>query len=551
MICGPLASTTPTWPGFTARRVSGSTIFTEVAVHGPRGDHGRRLREAIPDQQLEIGHAEELLDAPGERAAAAEHHFDLAAEARPDLLPDQEVPQLRARIGHGGDQRGCHALEEAGLLRADHDAAHLPPAAVVHPGDRGKHCYKRFADAPLLPELLLGALVDRLEEPRDGDQELRLVVQKIPLEVADVRVDHLHAARQGPVLRRALEDVPAGKDGDEGLAHHGVARAQGLVVVERVLVHLAHEVAVLENDALGLGRRAARVHQRGGHVVGHGHRLARHLRQHEFVVGHDLRPLRDVRFLGNGISALVSGIQHDHEARRLARLAEEAAAISEELVQQLRGLHHGGHRLGVLVDVPKLVDRRGHAAHCVAASGQHDALLDHEPAVAVLREHAHALARAQAEALHAPGRDLHLLPKFGESQAGRRRVDLVHQRRLLPDEAGQGRPHLRQGLPLERAHIHALAVHQGRRRQRSRRRGPLRRQRGRADLQRSARQRPRRREGRRRAHERREAEHAQHPVPVPQLNRAYAQVKVKLRAAARLEPAGPDTAPGRIWSQRS
>mmetsp|Transcript_8645 Transcript_8645/g.25155 ORF Transcript_8645/g.25155 Transcript_8645/m.25155 type:complete len:476 (+) Transcript_8645:996-2423(+) len=234
----------------------------QVAVGGARRDHGRGLRQAVAHEEFKVGVVEELLEVPRERAAAAEHDLDLAAEAGAHLGPDQDVAHLVDRQRERGHGRGEGALKDVRPALAEHDALHGAAALDVDLANGVEECHELLRGGALLAEGVLHAVVDGLEEPRHGDEELRLLRHEVLLEVPDVAVDHLHAARERPVLRRALEDVPAGEDGHEHVAHRGVLWAHGFVVVERVLVDLVHEVAVLKHHALRPRRRAAGVHER-------------------------------------------------------------------------------------------------------------------------------------------------------------------------------------------------------------------------------------------------------------------------------------------------
>lgn len=98
-----------------------------------------------------------------------------------------------------------------------------------------------------------------LEQARDDDQEVRLVGGQVGLERAHARVDHGGAPRERKELGAALEDVPAGEEGQEAVPRGGVPAVR---VVQRDVVELVQNVAVRERHALGVARRSRRVNER-------------------------------------------------------------------------------------------------------------------------------------------------------------------------------------------------------------------------------------------------------------------------------------------------
>jgi len=57
--------------------------------------------------------------------------------------------------------------------------------------------------------------IDRFEEPRDGDDELGVVLREVTFKVFHVAVDDVDAFGEHPVFGGAFKNVPAGEDGHE------------------------------------------------------------------------------------------------------------------------------------------------------------------------------------------------------------------------------------------------------------------------------------------------------------------------------------------------
>eukprot|EP00760_Papus_ankaliazontas_P013997 PhM_4_TR15935/c0_g2_i4/m.241 len=229
------------------------------------GAHGTCFGQAValPDGAAEHdGH--ELVRSTVKGGAARNNHLDLPAEHAAGHGEDLAVPERRVV-----------AVFE-GLLAVTNSAFEQ---SALQGADGG--------------QLAVDGLLDCIEDARDASEHRGLELAQVTVRLgrrvrqrAGVAVADTAAASEEDIFGGELKDVGEGEVGHVGLVGQRRRTGRGHQAAVECL-HGGHEVLVRHDDALGVARRAARVHDEGD-VAGGGRLDGRGVRLEQVREGNDL-----------------------------------------------------------------------------------------------------------------------------------------------------------------------------------------------------------------------------------------------------------------------